>query len=72
VVAAIGLFASVGASQAADLGGNCCTDLEERIAELEVTAARKGNRKMSLTISGQVDRIVTWYDDGRSSTTYYG
>ncbi|MEO0673213.1 MAG: hypothetical protein AAFZ05_14435 [Pseudomonadota bacterium] len=39
---------------AADIGGSCCSDLEERIAELEATAARKGNRIMSLTISGQV------------------
>ena len=59
-------------SQAADLGGNCCADLEERIAELEATTARKGNRKMSLTISGQVHRAVIWYDDGHSSKTYYG
>jgi Gram-negative porin len=71
-IAALGLFVGVGISQAADLGGNCCADLEERIAELEATAARKGNRKMSLTISGQVDRVVAWYDDGKNSTTYYG
>src|SRR5262245_30047144 len=72
VAAALGLFAGLGTSQAADLGGNCCADLEERIAELEATTVRKGNRKMSLTISGQVDRVVVWYDDGRTSTTYYG
>ena len=47
----------VGSVRAADLGGNCCADLEERIAELEATTARKGNRKMSLTITGQVNRI---------------
>ena len=29
---------------AADLGGDCCADLEERVAELEATSARKGNR----------------------------
>jgi predicted porin len=39
---------------AADLGGQCCSDLEERIAELEATTARKGNRKVSLQIYGQV------------------
>src|SRR5262245_42834865 len=27
---------------------------------------------MSLTISGQVDRVVVWYDDSRLSTTYWG
>ena len=72
VAAALGLFAGVSSSQAADLGGNCCADLEERVAELEATAARKGNRKMSLMISGQVDRVVVWYDDGHSQKTYYG
>ena len=53
-LAAAGLLAggmATGAS-AADLGGNCCADLEERIAELEATTARKGNRKVSLTITG--------------------
>ncbi len=33
-------------ANAADLGGNCCADLEERVAELEATTARKGNRKV--------------------------
>jgi hypothetical protein len=59
-------------AKAADLGGDCCADLEERVAELEATTARKGNRKMSLTVTGQVHRSVIWYDDGHSSTTYYG
>jgi hypothetical protein len=59
-------------AKAADLGGDCCADLEERVAELESTTARKGNRKMSLTVTGQVNRVVTWYDDSRLSTTYYG
>ena len=51
-------------ANAADLGGNCCADLEERIAELEATTARKGNRKVSLTISGWVAEQVVWFDDG--------
>jgi hypothetical protein len=49
---------------AADLGGNCCADLEERVAELEATAARKGNRRVSLTISGQVSTAVMAWDAG--------
>ena len=57
-------------ANAADLGGNCCADLEERIAELEATTARKGNRKVSLTISGWVAEQVTWWDDGFESNTY--
>lgn len=43
---------------AADLGGNCCADLEERVAELEATTARKGNRKMSLEVSGHINAAV--------------
>lgn len=43
---------------AADLGGNCCADLEERVAELEATVARKGNRKMSLTVSGHINQAI--------------
>ena len=45
-------------ASAADLGGTCCADLEERIAELEATTARKGNRKLSLTISGQINKAL--------------
>jgi predicted porin len=48
---------------AADLGGNCCADLEERVAELEATVAKKGNRKVSLTLSGVVNKAVTAWDD---------
>lgn len=58
------------AARAADLGGNCCADLEERIAELEATTARKGNRKVSLTISGQVNQSILAWDDGHESNAY--
>jgi predicted porin len=54
---------TAGSASAADLGGDCCADLEERIAELEATTARKGNRKVSLTISGWVGEQVMWWDD---------
>lgn len=46
------LVVSAMPTAAADLGGTCCADLEERIAELEATTARKGSRKVSLTVSG--------------------
>ena len=68
---AAGLALSASAN-AADLGGNCCADLEERVAELEATTARKGNRKVSLTISGQVNRTMMYWDDGGRSNTYLG
>ncbi len=70
---AAGLLAgglSTTSASAADLGGNCCADLEERIAELEATVARKGNRKVSLTISGWVGEQVMWWDSGDESNTY--
>jgi len=70
---AAGLLAgglSAGSASAADLGGNCCADLEERIAELEATTARKGNRKVSLTVSGWVGEQVMWWDDGAEQNVY--
>lgn len=64
--AVAGLALSTGAL-AADLGGNCCADLEERVAELEATTARKGNRAVSLTVYGQVNKAILWADvDGDS------
>jgi predicted porin len=61
---------TAGSASAADFGGNCCADLEERIAELEATTARKGNRKVSLTISGWVAEQVMWWDDDFESNVY--
>jgi hypothetical protein len=67
--ALLGLTAVSGAG-AADLGANCCADLEERIAELEATTARKGNRQVSLVISGTINQsALTWYD-GKVSNVY--
>lgn len=67
-----GLLLSTASAQAADLGGDCCADLEERVAELEATTARKGNRRMSLTISGQINRSILYWNDGNRSGTYAG
>ena len=64
------LAGGITTANAADLGGNCCADLEERIAELEATTVRKGNRKVSLTISGWVSQQVTVWDDGVESNAY--
>jgi hypothetical protein len=71
-VVAAGLLAGgmATSASAADFGGNCCADLEERIAELEATTARKGNRKVSLTISGWVAEQVTYWDDGVEDNVY--
>jgi hypothetical protein len=69
LLTAAGLYlgsAGLSPAQAADLGGDCCADLEERVAELEATTARKGNRRMSLTISGQVTTGLMYWNDGGS------
>jgi hypothetical protein len=68
IAAAAGLFAT--SATAADLGGSCCADLEERVAELEATAARKGNRKVRLTVSGHVNETLIFWDDGKESNAY--
>ena len=73
IVAAAGFLVggiSMPSAKAADLGGNCCADLEERVAELEATTARKGNRKVSLIISGQVNTAVMVWDDGIRDDVY--
>lgn len=72
-LAGAGVIAStlaVSPAMAADLGGDCCADLEERVATLEATTARKGNRKVSLTISGWVNSGVMIWDDGVDSDAY--
>ena len=51
-------------AKAADLGGDCCADLEERVAELEATTVRKGNKKVSVTLSGWVVKSMNFWDDG--------
>jgi predicted porin len=65
----VGLFAH-GPAKAADLGGDCCADLEERVAELEATTVRKGNKKVSITLYGQVNKAVLFWDDGAEKNTY--
>ena len=69
LAATAALLGFASAVTAADLGGNCCADLEERIAELEATTARKGNRKVSLEIYGQINEAVMYWDDGAESNT---
>src|SRR6476660_6033678 len=69
----LGGFA-MGASpaKAADLGGDCCADLEERVAELEATTVRKGNKKVSVTLSGWIVKYADFWDDGQESNVYVG
>ena len=69
ILAAAGLY-GISPATAADLGGDCCADLEERVAELEATTARKGNRKVSLVISGQISQELLFWDDGIRNDMY--
>ncbi len=68
-VVAAASFASTPA-KAADLDGDCCADLEDRVAELEATTARKGNRKFRLTVAGWVNEQLFYWDDGIESNIY--
>ncbi len=70
IAALTGVLLSTSSALAADLGGNCCADLEERVAELEATTARKGNRRVSLTISGQVNTAVMAWDQGADDAIF--
>ena len=61
---AVAFFATAYSARAADKGGldHGMADLEERVAELEATTARKGTRRMTLVISGQVSKALLWHD----------
>ena len=42
------------------------------MAELEATTVRKGNKKVSVTLSGWVVKLGTFWDDGHESNFYVG
>ena len=66
-------FALVSLAKAAtDLGGDCCAELEERVAELEATTIRHGNKKVSVVLSGWVIKMGAWWDDGHENGLYWG
>jgi hypothetical protein len=71
--AALAVLAGSGLTEAAnatDFIASCCNDLENRVAELESTSARKANRKVSLSVSGYVAQELTWWDDGAERNAY--
>ena len=64
-----GLLGGAAGAQAADLGGDCCADLEQRIVELEAATVRKTGR-VSNTLSGYVAKQIMSWDDGVETNTY--
>jgi predicted porin len=71
VAAGFLLGSAIAPATAADLkGGGCCADLEERVAELEATVARKGNRVVSLQIYGDVTQGLLIWDNGDESDAF--
>jgi hypothetical protein len=60
--AALSLFCATPllAADKAEVGGSCCSDLEERIAELEAVTAKKGNKKVKLTVTGQISKAIVY------------
>ena len=57
-------------ARAADLSGDCCADLEDRVAELEATTVRKGNQKVRVTLSGYYAQQLLYWDDGVEQNLY--
>jgi hypothetical protein len=53
-----------------ELGGDCCADLEDRVADLEAAAVQKGKKNVSVTVYGKVNRAVLFWDDGHEKGTY--
>lgn len=51
-------------------GAELGATLEERVAELEATAARSGNSKLSFRIYGQINRALLFWNDGFDSNVH--
>jgi hypothetical protein len=49
----------------------CCADLDERIAALEASLVGRGERRVTLSISGFVVQSLLVWDDGKVSDTYF-
>jgi hypothetical protein len=58
---------SFGSAKAGD-DGDCCSSLEDRIAKLE-SEADKGNTKVSVTVSGWLEKSATQWSDGGGQGT---
>jgi predicted porin len=70
ILLSCGVAGLVSHARAADLGGDCCADLEARVAELETAALRKGTEKVSVTLYGKANKAVLFWDDGALGSVY--
>ncbi len=68
VLATLLVVATAGGATAEE--SSCCSDLEQRVAELESMVARKGNRTVSLQVTGLVNNAVMTWDDGAERNAY--
>ena len=50
--------------------GECCADLEQRVADLEATVATKGNRTLKVTLTGLINNAVMYWNDGGEDNAY--
>jgi len=64
------LFTALAAPARAD-ADECCADLEARVEKLEATTARKGNREVSLELSGYLNESVMYWNDGFEDNVYF-
>lgn len=67
---ALAMVLLAGAPHDARAGDDCCTDLEQRIEELEASVARKGNRSVTVTFTGLINNAVMAWDDGAEHNAY--
>jgi hypothetical protein len=68
--AAMLVFAWAPCAGAGSPGTDCCADLESRIAELEATVTRKGNRDVALQVSGLINQALLGWDDGAANNAF--
>ena len=67
ILATSALLAAPDPTHASKSATECCAELENRVAELEATALRKGGQKHSLQIYGQINRAILFWDDSFNS-----
>ena len=52
-------------------GGASVSDVQQRILELEEMGVQKGNAKMTVEVSGWVNRMIMAWDDGHAQDAYF-